>query len=181
VARGVHVAAANAALEWAQDVTLAVDAERHGLLNSLQINVIRALSGRGLRLLGARTLSSDPDWRFVNVRRLVSMIGKALGSALQWAVFEPNDWRTRAKLALVAGSFLEELWRRGALAGARAEQAYFVRCDDSNNPPDTRERGELLMQIGVAPSVPMEFVVLRIGRDANGLALSEDGAAQAAA
>ena len=181
VARGVHVAAANAALEWAQDVTLAVDAERHGLLNSLQINVIRALSGRGLRLLGARTLSSDPDWRFVNVRRLVSMIGKALGSALQWAVFEPNDWRTRAKLALVAGSFLEELWRRGALVGARAEQAYFVRCDDSNNPPDTRERGELLMQIGVAPSVPMEFVVLRIGRDANGLALSEDGAAQAAA
>jgi uncharacterized protein len=175
LARGVHVAGANSALEWAQDVTLALDEERHGLLNALHVNVVRALPGRGLRLLGARTLSSDSAWRFVNVRRLVSMIGKALATCLQWAVFEPNDWHTRAKLALVAGSFLEELWARGALAGATAAEAYFVRCDDTNNPPDARARGELLLSIGIAPSVPMEFLVLRIGRDANGLALSEQG------
>ena len=179
--RGVHVAGANAPLEWAQDASLAVDGERHGLLNSLHINVIRALSGRGLRVLGARTLSSDTDWRFVNVRRLMCMIEKSLATSLQWAVFEPNDWRTRAKLALVAGSFLEELWRRGALVGDTAADAYFVRCDDAENPPDARARGELLMRIGVAPSVPMEFVVLRIGRDENGLALSEEGALRAAA
>jgi hypothetical protein len=181
VARGVHVAAANAPLEWAQDVTLAVDGECHGLLNSLHVNVIRSLPGRGLRVLGARTLSSDSDWRFVNVRRLMSMIGKALETSLQWAVFEPNDWRTRAKLALVVGSFLEELWSRGALVGATAAEAYFVRCDDGNNPTEARARGELLIRIGVAPSVPMEFVVLRIGRDSNGLALSEEGALRAAA
>jgi hypothetical protein len=181
VARGVHVAAANEPLTWLQDVSLAIDEERHGVLNSLQVNVIRAQPGRGLRLLGARTLSSDSDWRYVNVRRLVSMIGKALGTSLQWAVFEPNDWRTRAKLALVAGSFLEELWRRGALVGETSAQAYFLRCDDGNNPPDARARGELLMQIGLAPSVPMEFIVVRIGRDENGLALSEQGALGAAA
>jgi len=132
-------------------------------------------------LLGARTLSADTDWRFVSVRRLMSMIVKSLATSLQWAVFEPNDWRTRAKLSLVAGSFLEELWRRGALVGDSAAEAYFVRCDDALNPPDARARGELLMRIGVAPSVPMEFVVLRIGRDENGLALSEDGALGAAA
>jgi uncharacterized protein len=177
----VHVAAANAPLEWLQDVTLAVDEERHGLLNSLHINVIRAQPGRGLRLLGARTLSSDADWRFVNVRRLMSMIAKALETTLHWAVFEPNDWRTRAKLALVAGSFLQELWQRGALVGETAAEAYFVRCDDGNNPPEARARGELLLRIGVAPSVPMEFVVLRIGRDSNGLALSEEGSAKASA
>jgi phage tail sheath protein FI len=177
LSRGVHVAGANAMLEWAQDTTLALDEERHGLLNALNINVLRVLPGRGLRLLGARTLSSDSAWRFVNVRRLMCMIGKALATSLQWAVFEPNDWRTRAKLALVAGSFLEELWRRGALAGASAAEAYFVRCDDANNPPEARARGELLLELGIAPSVPMEFVVLRIGRDANGLAISEPGAA----
>ena len=180
LSRGVHVAAANAPLEWAQDATLALDGERHGLLNSLHVNVIRALPGRGLRVLGARTLSSDTDWRFVSVRRLMCMIAKSLATSLQWAVFEPNDWRTRAKLALVAGSFLEELWRRGALVGDSAADAYFVRCDDVENPPDARARGELLMRIGVAPSVPMEFVVLRIGRDENGLALSEEGALRAA-
>lgn len=181
IARGVHVAGANAPLEWAQAVSLAVDGERHGLLNSLHVNVIRALPGRGLRVLGARTLSSDPDWRFVNVRRLMCMIAKALEASLQWAVFEPNDWRTRAKLSLVAGSFLEELWRRGALVGGTAAEAYFVRCDDGNNPPDARARGEMLVRIGVAPSVPMEFVVLRIGREANGLAFSEEAALRAAA
>jgi phage tail sheath protein FI len=181
VARGVHVAAANAPLEWVQEATLAIEEERHGLLNSLHVNVIRAQPGRGLRLLGARTLSSDSDWRFVNVRRLMSMIGKALETSLQWAVFEPNDWRTRAKLSLVAGSFLQELWTRGALVGATAAEAYFVRCDDGNNPPETRARGELLLRIGIAPSVPMEFVVVRIGRDANGLALSEEGSVKASA
>jgi hypothetical protein len=111
----------------------------------------------------------------------MSMIEKSLETSLQWAVFEPNDWRTRAKLALVAGSFLEELWRRGALVGDTAAAAYFVRCDDGNNPPDARARGELLLEIGVAPSVPMEFVVLRIGRDANGLAFSDAGSLKAAA
>lgn len=171
--RGVHVAPANVPLDWAQKLSLELDAERHGILNSLGVNVIRAEAGRGLRVLGARTAASDPDWRFLNVRRLVSMIRKALEVALQWAVFEPNDWRTRAKLALTVGSFLQELWARGAFAGRSADAAYFVRCDDVNNAAEARARGELLVEIGIAPSLPFEFIVLRIGRDANGFAIED--------
>jgi phage tail sheath protein FI len=179
--RGVHAAPANVPLNWAQSVSLDIDDERHGLLNELGVNVIRAQAGRGLRPLGARTVCSDPDWRYLNVRRLMSMIGKSIDASIQWAVFEPNDWRTRTRLVLVISSFLQELWSRGALAGASPEQAYFIRCNESNNTPDGRERGELVIDVGVAPTVPFEFIVLRVGRDANGFAISESEPRSAAA
>jgi uncharacterized protein len=175
--RGVHVPPANEPLDGVQDVSLALDDERHGLLNALGVDLIRAVEGRGVRVLGARTLSSDPDWRFVNVRRLMTMVVRAIEQAIAWAVFEPNDWRTRTKLLLVIGSFLRALWQRGALAGAAIEEAFYVRCDESNNPPEARDRGELHVELGVAPVVPFEFIVLRIGRDANGFAITEAGAA----
>lgn len=177
VLHGVHAAPANASIAWLQDVSLALDFERHGLLNELGVNVIRSDPGRGLRVLGARTLSSDTDWRFINVRRLVSMIRRALDYSMQWASFEPNDWRLRNRLALVVGLFLRELWSRGALVGRTEDEAFFVRCDGTNNPPTSRKRGELLLEIGLAPSVPFEFIVLRIGRDANGFAMAESLAA----
>lgn len=171
--RGVHASAANQPLQWVQDLTLALDDERHGLLNSLGVDVVRAVPGRGIRLMGARTLSSDPDWRYVPVRRLVSMVARAIDVAIQWAVFEPNDWRTRMKLQLVIGAFLRGLWSRGALAGSAVEEAFWVRCDETNNPPTTRELGQLLIEVGLAPVVPMEFIVLRIGREAGGFAITE--------
>jgi phage tail sheath protein FI len=179
--RGVHAAPANVPIQWVQGATLPVDDSRHGMLNTLGVNAIRVQPGRGLRVLGARTLSSDPDWLFLNVRRLVSMIEKAIDLSIQWAVFEPNDWRTRAKLALVVGSFLSEWWQRGAFIGATPEEAYYVRCDESNNPPDARARGELLLEVGIAPTVPFEFIVLRIGRDANGFAIRDSDPVPAAA
>lgn len=179
--RGVHVAPANMPLYWVQSVSLPFNDERHGLLNSLGINVLRAQRGSGVRALGARTLASDSDWRFMNVRRLVSMIEKTIDTSIQWAVFEPNDWRTRAKLTLVIGSFLQELWSRGAMVGATPDQAYFVRCNAANNPAESRARGELLVEVGIAPSVPLEFILLRVGRDANGFAVKEAETAQAAA
>ena len=171
---GVHVAPANAPLLGVQAVSLTLDDARHGLLNSMGVNVLRALPGRGVRVLGARTVSSDPDWRFLNVRRLMAMIEEALDVSLQWAVFEPNDWRTRAKVTLAIQSFLLELWRRGAMVGASPDQAFFVRCDDTNNPPDLRARGHMLIEVGVAPTVPFEFIVLRIGREANGFVMSAE-------
>jgi phage tail sheath protein FI len=174
---GVHASAANQPLQWLQDVSLSFDDERHGLLNDLHVNLVRAVPGRGLRLLGARTLSLDPDWRFVNVRRLMSMVARAIEIAIQWAVFEPNDWRTRMKLQLAIGSFLRSLWVRGALQGAVAEEAFYVRCDETNNPSPSRDLGRLLIDVGLAPVVPMEFIVLRIGRDAGGFAIAEAGAA----
>ncbi|HEX9367821.1 MAG TPA: phage tail sheath C-terminal domain-containing protein, partial [Vicinamibacterales bacterium] len=169
---GVHLAPANVPLAWAQDVSLGVGDALHGLLNSIGVNAIRPQAGRGLRVLGARTVSSDSDWRFLNVRRLISMIEKSIDVSIQWAVFEPNDWRTRAKLTLAIQSLLIGLWQRGAMVGAVAAEAFFVRCDDTNNPPELRARGQLQIDVGVAPSVPFEFVVLRIGRDANGFTIN---------
>ena len=164
---GVHKAPANAPLIWAQDVTVLINDAVHGILNPAGINAIRPLPGRGLRIFGARTTSSDSDWQYVNVRRLMMMIEKAIEAAIQWAVFEPNSTLTRAKLNLTLTSFLRSLWQRGALMGASAENAFFVKCDDENNPQRERDQGRLLATIGVAPSRPFEFIILRIGRTHN--------------
>lgn len=170
---GVHKAPANAPLVWTQDVTVAINDATHGVLNPLGINAIRPLAGRGVRIFGARTVSSDPDWRYVNVRRLMMMIEKAIDVSTQWAVFEPNNTLTRAKLSLALTSFLLSLWQRGALAGAAANEAFFVKCDEDNNPPGEREQGRMLALIGVAPSRPFEFIILRVGRVHNEFEITE--------
>jgi uncharacterized protein len=174
---GVHKAPANSPLVWVQDVSVAVNESVHGLLNELGINVIRSFPARGLRIFGARTVSSDPDWRYVNVRRLMMMIEKAIDLSTQWAVFEPNDTITRAKLHLSLTSFLSALWQQGALMGDSPDAAFFVRCDEDNNPPDERASGRLLAEVGVAPSKPFEFVVLRVGRTINEFEIAEERAA----
>jgi hypothetical protein len=173
---GVHKAPANAPLIWAEDVTVFVDDAVHGILNPAGINAIRPLPGRGLRVFGARTMSSDTDWQNVNVRRLMMMIEKAVEGAIQWAVFEPNSVLTRTKLNLTLTSFLLSLWQRGALMGASANDAFFVKCDDDNNPPEEREQGRLVATIGVAPSQPFEFIILRVGRVHNQFEISEASA-----
>ena len=170
---GVHKAPANVPMLMAEGATFAIDEATHGLLNSEGINAIRALPGRGLRIAGARLVSSDPDLRFLNVRRLLLFIERSIEASIQWAVFEGNDWMTRAKLTLSIGSFLTELWSRGALMGSQAEEAFYVRCDETNNPPGARDRGEMRIEIGIAPSVPFEFVVLRIGRSGDAFEFSE--------
>jgi phage tail sheath protein FI len=170
---GVHKAPANIPLAMAERATYDIDEATHGLLNLDGINVIRAVPGRSLRIAGARLVSSNSDFRFLNVRRLLLMIERAIQASIQWAVFEGNDWLTRAKLMLSIDVFLRELWARGALMGASPREAFFVRCDDENNPAASRARGELLIEVGVAPSQPFEFVILRIGRTGNGFELSE--------
>jgi hypothetical protein len=175
LAVGVHRAPANSVLQWAEDVTTAVDDTRHGELNTTGVNVLRALPGMGLRVLGARTLSSDPTWRFVNVRRLVMMVMKAIHVSTQWAVFEPNDARTRAKIAQALTEFLTALWARGALVGSSPGEALVVRCDEMNNPRDARDSGQLQCDVAIAPSQPFEFVVLRVGRQDNAFEILEVG------
>jgi uncharacterized protein len=170
---GVHKAPANAPLGWAQDVTVEVGEAVHGVLNPVGINAIRCLGGRGIRVFGARTVSSDTDWKFVNVRRLMIMIEKAIDHSTQWAVFEPNDFTTRAKITLALIGFLTGLWERGALAGKTADAAFFVKCDDEINPPGERENGRLLAVVGVAPAQPFEFIVLRVGRVNNSFEIAE--------
>jgi hypothetical protein len=175
---GVHKAPANGALTWAQALTLTLDDSAHSVLNDEHVNAIRAYPGRGLRIFGARTLSSDPDWRFVNVRRLLIMIEKAIRISSQWAVFEPNNHATRAKFELSLQSFLLALWQRGALAGGTPDEAFFVQCNEDTDPAPARERGELIAKIGVAPSNPFEFIVLRVGRAENGFEITETGGAK---
>jgi phage tail sheath protein FI len=170
---GVHKAPANAKLQWVEDTTTPVDDAVQAGLNPRGINAIRVFPGGGIRVYGARTVSSDPDWRYVNVRRLIMMIEEALDLATQWVVFEPNDTYTRGKVRLAITSFLEMLWRKGALAGTHPEQAFFVKCDEDINPSSERDQGRLRVDVGIAPSMPYEFVVLRIGRTADELEITE--------
>jgi phage tail sheath protein FI len=170
---GVHKAPANIELRWAQGITDDISADVQSILNPLGINCIRNFAGRGVRLYGARTVSSDAAWRYVNVRRLLMMIEEAVEDATQWAVFEPNDLGLRHALILSISSFLEALWQRGALVGSTADEAFFVKCDSENNPPTLADLGQLLVEVGVAPVVPAEFVVFRIGKTADTLEIRE--------
>jgi uncharacterized protein len=164
LSEGVHRPPANGELNLVHGVALDLDDALHGLLNQEGIDAVRAYPGRGIRVFGARTLSSDTSWRFVNVRRLLSMIEKAVARALQWAVFEPHDYQLRQLLILGISELLTEIWGAGALAGSTPQQAFFVVCDDSINPPLTVDRGEVHVDVGVAPAAPGEFVVFRVGR-----------------
>lgn len=171
--QGVHYAPANGLLSWAQGFTVPISAEWQGVLNPQQVNCLRSLPGRGLRLYGARTLSSDTALLFVNVRRLLLMIRKAIALSLQWTVLEPHDFYLRQMIILAVSSFLAALWQRGALVGETAEDAFFVRCDETNNPPDQVDLGQLVVDVGVAPVRPAEFVIVRIGRTENELQITE--------
>lgn len=170
---GVHKAPANEELYWAEDVTRVVNDEEQGVLNPEGINCIRPFPGRGIRVYGARTVSSDSDWRYVNVRRLMSMIEEAIDEATQWAVFEPHDYVIRQTLTISISGFLSTLWQQGALVGATPAEAYYVKCDDETNPPASVNEGKLITEIGVAPTHPAEFIVFRIGRTVEELEIVE--------
>jgi uncharacterized protein len=171
--RGVHEAPANALVDWAQAVAAAVPAEVQGLLNPIGVNCVRAFPGRGIRLYGARTASSAGQWRYVNVRRLLLMIEEAVETSIQWAVFEANDFYLRQTLVASISTFLADLWGRGALAGASEEEAFFVKCDAENNPPALAQLGQLVIDVGVAPVRPAEFVIFRVGRTETELQILE--------
>ena len=170
---GVHKAPANTPVLWAQALTANVTENLQGVMNPIGVDCLRVFPGRGLRVYGARTMSSDPSWRFVNVRRLMSMIERALLLSLQWTVFEPNNVFLQHKVKLAVSSFLEAIWRKGALAGNTAEESYYVKCDGTNNPLAVTQAGQLIVEIGVAPALPAEFVVFRIGRSQDTLEVTE--------
>jgi phage tail sheath protein FI len=170
---GVWQAPANTELQWAQDLTAEITPAMQGFLNPLGINCIRAFRGRGLRIFGARTLSSDSSWIFLNVRRLMCMIEQALELALQWAVFEPNNFYLWQKVTLAATTFLTTLWKQGALVGNTAAQAFFVQCNQQTNPLAATSQGQMLAVIGVAPTLPAEFVIFRIGKTQDTLQVQE--------
>ncbi|MFO7664326.1 MAG: phage tail sheath subtilisin-like domain-containing protein, partial [Chloroflexota bacterium] len=164
---GVHKPPANEVVEGVQDVVGAVDDDDHGRLNMQGVNVIRSYNGRGLRLGGARTLSSDSEWRYINVRRLLLMIAESIDQQLQWTVFEAGNSDLWRDIDRVVRSFLDNLWRRGMLDGETAADAYRVTCDETTNPPSQTDQGRIICEIGVQPPWPAEFVVVRIGKTEN--------------
>ncbi len=171
--QGVHRAPANFVVDGVKGLTAVVDDVQQGILNPLGINCLRVLPGRGIRVFGARTLSSDPEWRFLNVRRLLLMIEEAIEDANQWAVFEPNNEILRHALTYSLSSFLLGLWQRGALAGSTPAAAFQVKCDNDNNPPGIVDTGQVVAEIGVAPTVPFEFITFRLGRTVDAVQITE--------
>lgn len=171
---GVHKAPANEEVLGAKDVSVMIESHEQEILNPMGINCIRVFPGRGIMVWGARTVSSDAAWRFVNVRRLLIMIEEAVETAMQWAVFEPNSFNLRMGIRISVSSFLEELWRNGALAGSTPEEAFIVKCDEENNPPEVIDVGKILTEIRVAPSIPGEFIIFRIGKVDDRMAVVEE-------
>ena len=162
--RGVWKAPANEIVRGALDVERPITMTEQGLLNPVGINCIRPFGTRGIRVWGGRTLSSDSDWRYINVRRLFNMIETTIMEGTQFAVFEPNDMKLWQGVKRTVTSFLRGLWRDGALFGATADQAFFVKCDEETNPPDSIEEGKLVVEVGIAPVRPAEFVIFRISQ-----------------
>ena len=125
------------------------------------------------KLLAADAGSSDPEWKYVNVRRLFIFVERSLELGLQWVVFEPNDENLWARVTRTVSNFLTTVWRSGALMGLTAEQAFFVRCDRTTMTQDDIDNGRLILVIGIAPTMPAEFVVIRIGQWQGGSAVEE--------
>jgi uncharacterized protein len=166
--RGVHKAPANEIVRGAVDLEIQLTRNEHDLLNPVGINCIRAFPGRGIRVWGARTLSSDPAWRYLNVRRLFNFLEESILNGTNWVVFEPNDRTLWKHIRRDIGAFLTRVWRDGALMGATPEEAFFVKCDEETNPPEVIDAGELHAVIGLAPVKPAEFIVFEISQSTAG-------------
>ncbi len=166
--RGVHSAPANEVVQGALGLETEVSRDEQDLLNPMGVNCIRQFPGRGIRVWGARTLSADPAWRHINVRRLFNFVEESIREGTHWVVFEPNDADLWARVTRDITAFLRTVWRGGALFGATPEQAFYVKCDEELNPLSVRDQGQLIVEIGMAAVKPAEFIVFRISQWAGG-------------
>lgn len=161
---GVHKAPANEVVRNAIGIAVLINKAQQDVLNPLGINCIRFFEGRGIRVWGARTISSDPEWKYLNIRRYFAFLEASIDHSTQWAVFEPNGERLWANIRRTIESFLANEWKEGHLAGTKVEEAFFVRCDRSTMTQNDLDNGRLICLIGVAPLYPAEFVIFRIGQ-----------------
>lgn len=166
--RGVHKAPANEVVRGAVDLELQITKGEQDLLNPAGVNCIRSFPGRGVRVWGARTLSSDPAWRYLNIRRYFNYLEESILIGTQWVVFEPNDTMLWARIRRNVSAFLTNEWRAGALFGAAVENSFYVKCDEETNPPESVDLGRVICEIGVAPVKPAEFVIFRLAQDSSG-------------
>lgn len=164
ITRGVFKAPANEVVYGLTKFESNINQGRNEVLNPENINSLRFFPDRGNRVWGARTLSSDPEWLYVNVRRLFIYLEHSIDKSTQWVVFEPNGEALWRNITRTIKDFLEVQWRNGALLGATPDQAYFVLCDRSTMSQNDLDNGRLICLIGVAPVKPAEFVIFRIGQ-----------------
>ena len=173
VERGVHKAPANEVVRGIvrqrlqsgeEPLSHTLSKHQQDILNPRGINVIRDFrsKGRGIRVWGARTMSSDAEWKYVNVRRLFIFLVQSIDRGTQWVVFEPNDEATWAAVRRAVENFLVTVWRTGALLGTTPDEAFFVKCDRTTMTQDDIDNGRLICLIGIAPVKPAEFVIVRI-------------------
>jgi phage tail sheath protein FI len=162
--RGVHKAPANEVVRGITDVAVPFTTGEQDVLNPLGVNLVREFTGRGIRVWGARTLSSDPEWKYLNVRRLFAFIERSIDLGTQWVVFEPNNPALWARVTSTIEAFLFGVWKTGALMGTSPKEAYFVRCDRTTMTQDDLDNGRLVVLVGLAPTKPAEFVIFRIGQ-----------------
>jgi phage tail sheath protein FI len=172
---GVYRPPANYELQFASDVGEPVSDDQQAQLNPARINAIRALPGRGIRVWGARSLAapSDTNWEFIHVRRLMSAIEKTVEISSRWAVFESNNFPLRRTMTHSLTVLLESIWTQGGLKGGSPAEAFYVRCDDTNNPQPVIDSGMLICEVGVAVAAPMEFLVFEIRRDVGEMEVAE--------
>jgi uncharacterized protein len=167
--RGVHKAPANEPIRGVVDLSYRVTRGEQETLNPAGVNCIRYFPAEGVRIWGARTLAAEAsEWRYLNVRRLFSMLKESIGDGTRWIVFEPNDELLWRSIRRDIGAFLTRVWRDGALMGATPQEAFFVKCDAETNPPDVRDAGMVIAEIGVAPVKPAEFVVFKLSQSSIG-------------
>ena len=162
--QGVHKAPANEVVRGAQRQQFNLTKGEQDVLNPKGVNCIRSFQGRGIRLWGARTTSSDPSWKYINVRRLFLYVEQSIDHGTQWVVFEPNDQDLWARVRQTVENFLTTVYRDGALMGSSPDEAFYVNCDRSTMTQDDIDNGRLVVEIGIAPVKPAEFVIFRIGQ-----------------
>ena len=160
--RGVHKAPANEVVRGCTGLSCSYNTGEQDILNPLGVNLIRAFPGRGIRVWGARTISSNGLWKYVNVRRLFIYVEESIKANTNWVVFEPNSEALWSRVTRTIANFLATCWRDGALAGSSPDQAFFVECGPTTMTQDDIDNGRLICQIGIAPVKPAEFVIFRI-------------------
>ena len=160
--RGVHKAPANEVLQGALNLSIQANSADLQRLTRISVNALRAVSGRGVRIWGARTTSIDPEWKYVPVRRVALFVEESVSNGTQWVEFEPNTHKLWAQVRQSVRNFLTQLWRQGSLQGQKPQEAFFVKCDRTTMTQNDIDNGRLICQIGMAVMRPAEFVIVHI-------------------
>jgi hypothetical protein len=171
--RGVFKAPANEIVRGVIGLEKNVSRNEQDHLNPIGVNCIRSFPGQGIRIWGARTLSSDALWRYINVRRLFCNVEESILQGTSWIVFEPNDQFLCSAIRRDISAYLNVVWRSGALFGKTAAEAFYVKCDEETNPKELRDLGYCIIEVGIAPVKPAEFVVFRVSQKEDGAGASE--------